>query len=60
LDKCHERSASRISTGTTAVTIYVNDVDEGIVSKIYKFNGDTKFFPKVYDEEEAKALKENS
>ena len=43
--------------GPLLFEIYINDVDEGIVSKISKFADDTKLCARVNNEEDANALR---
>ena len=45
--------------GPLLFVIYIDDIDNGIVSKISKFADDTKLCAKVNNEEEAKILKED-
>jgi ribonucleases P/MRP protein subunit RPP40 len=45
--------------GPLLFILYINDIDEGIVSKISKFADDTKLCARVNNEEEAKVLKKD-
>lgn len=51
------RVSQRSVHGPLLFAIYINDTDEGIVSKISNFADDTKFCARAHDEKEAIALK---
>ena len=45
--------------GPLLFLVYINDIDEGILSKISKFANDTKICREIGDESDAKALQED-
>jgi len=45
--------------GSLLFALFINDIDDGILSKIYKFADDTKLCRAVGDDQEADILRED-
>jgi len=56
LDKCFEWCASGLNFRSTVLSFFINDLDDGVITKILKFADDTKTVSKVGSEDEVRVL----